>query len=75
MEKREEKPMDPMQAIALLESWACSYASTDFHRSKTNVEETVRSLKSLAQDLRMDIFRMKSRATRWKLAAKRRRKR
>ena len=64
-----------MQIIALLESWACSYASTDFHRDRSNVEETIRNIKSLSQDLRMDIFRMKARATRWKKAAKRQRRR
>ena len=63
--------MDDMQVIALLESWACCYASTDFHRDRSNVEETVRSIKSFAQDLRMNITRMKSRANRWKQVAKR----
>ena len=63
--------MDDMQVIALLESWACCYASTDFHRERSNVEETVRSIKSFAQDLRMNITRMKSRANRWKQVAKR----
>jgi hypothetical protein len=67
--------MENMQIIALLESWACSYASTDFHRDRSNVEETIRNIKSLSQDLRMDIFRMKARATRWKKAAKRQRRR
>ena len=63
--------MDDMQVIALLESWACCYASTDFHRDRSNVEETVRSIKSFAQDLRMNITRMKSRANRWKQVSKR----
>jgi len=67
--------MENMQIIALLESWACSYASTDFHRDRSNVEDTIRNIKSLAHDLRMDIFRIKARAVRWKKAAKKQRRR
>ena len=67
--------MDDMQVIALLESWACCYASTDYHRDRSNVEETVRSIKTFAQDLRMNITRMNARANRWKQVAKRQRRR